>query len=100
MTYRLEIRPDALSDIEEAAPWYDEQRSGLGIEFSREVIAAVDALSKSPVMYRVRHKRRNVRWKILDRFPYRIVFQMTDDLITILAVLHSARHDRHWRQRL
>lgn len=100
MTYRLEIRPDALSEIEEAARWYDEQRLGLGIEFTREVIAAIDALTSNPVMYRLRHKRKKVRWKLLDRFPYRVVFRITDDLITIVAVLHSARHDRHWKQRL
>ena len=100
MTYRLAIRPDALSDIEEAASWYDEQQPGLGNEFSREVIETIDTLSNNPLMYRVRHKRKNIRWKLLDRFPYRIVFRMTDDLITVVAVLHSARHDRQWRQRL
>ena len=99
MTYRLEIRPDALADIEEAARWYDEQQSGLGAEFAREVIEAIDILLKNPLAYRLRHKRKNVRWKLLDRFPYRIVFRITDDLITVLAVIHSARHDRHWKQR-
>ena len=74
MTYRLEIRPDALADIEEAARWYDEQQSGLGSEFAREVIEAIDTALKNPLSYRLRHRRKNVRWKLLDRFPYRIVF--------------------------
>ncbi len=38
MTYRLEIREDALADIEEAARWYDEQEAGLGAEFAGEVL--------------------------------------------------------------
>jgi plasmid stabilization system protein ParE len=100
VTYRLEIRPDALADIEEAARWYAEQRSGLGAEFAREVVGAIDTLLRNPLSYRVRHKRKNIRWKLLDRFPYRIVFRITDDLITVLAVIHSARHDRQWRRRL
>ena len=99
MTYRLEIRPDALVDIEEAARWYDEQQSGLGSEFAREVIEAADTLLKNPLSYRLRHKRKNVRWKLLDRFPYRIVFRITEDLITVVAVIHSVRHDRHWKRR-
>jgi plasmid stabilization system protein ParE len=100
VTYRLEIRPDALADIEEAARWYDEQQSDLGSEFARAVVEAIDGLPNNPLLYRVRHQRKNIRWKLLDKFPYRIVFRITDDLITVITVLHSARHGRHWRQRL
>jgi len=99
VTYRLEIRPDALTDIEQAARWYEERESGLGIKFAREILETIDSLSLSP-HYRIRHKRRNIRWKILSKFPYRVVFQMKDDLITVIAVIHSARHDRNWRARL
>jgi plasmid stabilization system protein ParE len=99
VSYRLEIRPYALADIAEAVGWYDEKESGLGSEFVREVIEAIDALPNNPLMYRVRHTRKNVRWKLLVRFPYRIVFRITGSLITVIAVLHSARHDRHWRER-
>ncbi len=99
VTYRLKILPQAFTDIEEAARWYDKRESGLGTEFLREVLQAVDALPNNPLAYRTRHRRKNVRWKLLDRFPYRVVFQLTDDLITVVAVLHSARHDRHWRTR-
>jgi plasmid stabilization system protein ParE len=97
--YRLTILPEAFADIKEAASWYDEREFGLGIEFLREVLQAVETLTNSPLAYRIRHRRKNVRWKLLDRFPYRIVFRITDDLITVIAVLHSARHDRLWKQR-
>lgn len=73
MTYRLEIRPDALADIEEARRWHDEQQLGLGSEFAREVIEAINTVLKNPLSYRLRHKRKNVRWKLIDRFPYRIL---------------------------
>jgi len=99
MTYRLEIRPDAIADIEEAALWYEAREPGLGSDFANEVLQAIDILPNNPLAYRIRHKRKNVRWKLLDRFPYRVVYQMTDDLITVIGVLHSARHDRHWRKR-
>ena len=100
MTYGLEIRPDALADIEEAARWYAEQQPGLGAEFAREIIEAIETLLNNPLSYRLRHKRKNVRWKLLDRFPYRVVFRITEDLITVIGVIHSARHDRQWRQRV
>jgi plasmid stabilization system protein ParE len=100
VTYRLEIRPDALADIENAADWYDEKEPGLGNEFAREVLHAIDTLPLNPLLYRVRHRRGNVRWKLMRTFPYRIVYRITDHLITVFAVLHAARQERHWRKRL
>ena len=99
MTYRLEIRPDALTDIEQAARWYEERASGLGTKFERETLETIDSLSLHP-HYRIRHKRWNIRWKLLSTFPYRVVFQMKDDLVTVIAVIHSARQDRNWLRRL
>ena len=97
--YRLEIRPDALADIEKAAEWYDERELGLGNEFARDVLHAIDTLPMNPLLYRVRHRRANVRWKLIDTFPYRVVYQITGDVITVFAVLHSVRQERHWRKR-
>ena len=62
MIYRLEITPDALADIEKATQWYDEQQSGLGNEFVREVLDSIDTLPSRPLIYRARHRRQNVRW--------------------------------------
>jgi len=69
------------------------------LTFVREAILAMETLSNNPLGYRVRHKRRNVRWKLMNKFPYRVVFQVREDLITVIGVIHSARHDRQWRLR-
>ena len=74
MTYRLEIRPDALSDIEEAARWYDEREPGLGSDFANEVLQAIDILPNNPRAYRIRHKRKNVRWKLLGEHKNALPF--------------------------
>lgn len=100
MTYQLAIRPDALADIETTAAWYEERQPGLGADFARAVRQAIDALPANPLIYCVRERRRQVRWFLPPRFPHRIVFRVTRDLITVIAVVHAARHDRHWRERL
>jgi len=97
VSYNLEIRPDALSDIAEAANWYDEREPGLGVEFVRAIREAIGSLSLNPLAHRLR--RRNVRWFRLQRFPYRIVYQVKGSLVIIIAVLHSARHERSWKER-
>ena len=43
MNYRLEIRPDALADIEEAATWYEEHEAGLGTDFVKTVFESIDS---------------------------------------------------------
>jgi len=99
VTYRLELQPDALADIEQAAEWYEQREPESGTAFLREVMAAIDTVQRHPLAYRIRHRRKNIRWKLLDKFPYRVIYQTNDDMITVIAVLHSARHDRNWRIR-
>jgi plasmid stabilization system protein ParE len=99
VSYSLEIRPDALSDIAEAAAWYDEREPGLGGEFVGAIREAIRNLSSNPLAHRVRN-RRNVRWFLPSRFPYRVVYRVQGELITVIAVLHEARHDRHWKERV
>ena len=100
MSRRLEIRPQALADIAEAAAWYEERQTGLGERFTREVVAAIDALLPNPLIYRLRNRRLSARWCFPRSFPYRIVYRFADDAVTVVAVIHAARQDRHWRERL
>lgn len=94
MSFRLEIRPDALADIEATAAWYEEQQVGLDADFARTIRRAINALAKNPLVYRLRNRSRNVRWFLPPRFPYRIAYRLRGDLITVFAVSHAARHDR------
>lgn len=100
MSYQLDIRPDALADIETAGVRYEEQQPGLGAGFSRTVRHAIKTLPANPLIYRIREHRRNTRWFLPPRFPYRIVYRVKGDLVTVVAVIHAARHDREWRKRL
>ena len=100
VSYQLDIRPDAMVDIESTAIWYDEQQPGLGANFVRTVREAIDTLPANPLIYRARNRRRDVRWFFPPRFPYRIVYRVRDELITVVAVIHSARREQHWKRRL
>lgn len=48
MTPRLSLREEAQADIEAAAQWYEEQRPGLGFEYTRVVRAALATIEREP----------------------------------------------------
>ena len=86
MNYRLEMRPQALADIAEAAAWYEKRQPGLGERFTREVVAAIDALLPNPLIYRSRNRRLGARWCFPRNFPYRIIYRFQADVVTVVAV--------------
>ena len=96
------FRPEVEADVNEAAAWYDSQRRGLGGEFREEIIKVFDALANSPLLQCRRHPHKNIRWRYPERFPYRVVYEVIEGQHTVVvaAVLHSARHDRHWQRRV
>jgi toxin ParE1/3/4 len=100
MSFRVLLRPEAEADIGDAATWYEEQKAGLGREFVETIFHAVDALSVNPLLRSRRHRRRNIRRVFPDRFPYRIIYEVANETLLIIAALHAARHDRNWRERL
>jgi toxin ParE1/3/4 len=99
VSWEILIREDALTDIETAAAWYEGQQPGLGADFARTIRRAIGALPGNPLIHRVRDRRRNVRWFLPSRFPYRSCYRVQDNRITVFAVVHTARHDREWRKR-
>jgi toxin ParE1/3/4 len=102
MSWRVEFRPEVEADVAEAAAWYAARQPGLGAEFVAEVIRVWDALAANPLLHCRRHPRHNLRWRYPDRFPYRVVYVVNEPAQTVLvvAVLHAARHDRHWQKRI
>lgn len=102
MSWQVVVRPEVEHDVSEAAEWYDSQQAGLGSEFREEVIQVLDALAVNPLLYSRRHPRKDIRWRYPERFPYRVIYEVreAENVIVVAAVLHAARHDRHWKRRV
>jgi hypothetical protein len=49
VSWQLDIRDEALTDIETAADWYEEQQPGLGQDFARTVQQAINSLPGQPI---------------------------------------------------
>ena len=102
MSWRVVVRPEAGADVAEAAAWYDTHHTGLGDEFVEEALEVFDGLTDNPLLNSRRHPSKNIRWRYLDRFPYRVIYEILDaeNTVIIAAVLHAARHERHWQRRV
>jgi plasmid stabilization system protein ParE len=85
----LIIRPAAEFDLEEAARWYDKQRTGLSDELLAEVRSLLETVQERPESFPVAY--RQARRARLKRFPYAVYFQLRGDTISVIAILHTSQ---------
>lgn len=95
---QLILRPEAEGDINNARKWYESQREGLGDEFLLAVEAQLAAIQRYPMAYRTIFQE--VRHVLTKRFPYGIFFQVIDDAVIVIAVMHSKRNPAWWQGRM
>ena len=100
MSFRLEVRPQVGVDVASAADWYEVRQPGLGAEWVRAVRDSIEEIRRDPRLPRVRDQGRQIRWILLPRFPYRVVYRVMENVVIVYAVIHTARHDRQWQRRL
>ncbi|HEY2585717.1 MAG TPA: type II toxin-antitoxin system RelE/ParE family toxin [Tepidisphaeraceae bacterium] len=99
MTLRVVAEAEAESFA--AAAWYDAQRQGLGTEFLDELSTAFDAIEQNPQRYPEipSEGRRQLRKRVLARFPYQVIYQPVGDDVWVLAVAHGRRRPNYWKRR-
>jgi len=94
------FRPQAVEDVVEAAAWYETHAPGLGEQLIDEILSATHRAQENPELFRIVRREDNVRRVLTKRFPYRIFFSVAGETLYVHAVLHGARHDRRWTERL
>ncbi|MBW2708669.1 MAG: type II toxin-antitoxin system RelE/ParE family toxin [Deltaproteobacteria bacterium] len=81
----------------EAAQYYEERSSGLGLSFPDSVEEAVETVLENPKAYRI--VGREVRHKLLRRFPYSVLYVIEHDRIRVMAISHQKRRPGYWHYR-
>ncbi|MFL6193457.1 MAG: type II toxin-antitoxin system RelE/ParE family toxin [Thermoanaerobaculia bacterium] len=94
---RVVVRPRAEEEAREAAKYYEEKSSGLGIAFLEIVEQTLSAISENPLRFPVQH--RDVRRALLKRFPYGVFFRIRRDEARVIAILHLSRNPERWQRR-
>ena len=86
----------ARTDFRDAVFWYEEQRPGLGDEFSQAVHTAANLIASGPERW---PSRQGLHRCVLRRFPYTIAYRFASDSVEILAVAHHSRDPASWKKR-
>jgi plasmid stabilization system protein ParE len=97
MPRELIFTPEAEIDLSEAYDWYEGRRVGLGEEFLSSVEACLEGIKRFPAMYAVVHD--DFRRALIRRFPYAVLYEHTEIVVTVYAVFHTSRDPDKWRRR-
>lgn len=96
MKYRLSLLAEAVDDLRQVRLWYDEQREGLGREFSHHVRKCFELILANPNAYP--KERGATRRALLRTFPYAVYYEIDGDRVVVMAVYHLKRRPGGWRK--
>ena len=90
---------EAEKEFLEASHEYATESDELADEFETEVQRGIELILDHPEMAPVIGRKR-VRGKILQRFPYTLVYAIERGRIRLLAVAHQRRRPGYWASRV
>ena len=96
----LIIHPKVADEIVEAAEWYRNIDPELCGRFLTEIHDAIHEAHEMPLRFRIIEK--SYRRVLCEAFPYRVVFEVIDEMqaVHIVAVTHQVRHPDRWKMGL
>jgi plasmid stabilization system protein ParE len=98
MSRRVVFLAEAEAEIAEAADWYETRGKGLGADFTRSLEATIAAIQRIPTQYQI--VKGQARRAVLRRFPYSLVYKVSEHEIIVLACFHGRRDPRRLMERL
>ncbi|MBI5634999.1 MAG: type II toxin-antitoxin system RelE/ParE family toxin [Nitrospirae bacterium] len=91
------FHPKANVEFDKAVEYYEQQQTGLGLEFAEEVYASIARIVKYPAAWTILSA--NSRRCLINRFPYGVIYQIKSRSLRIIAVAHLNRRPEYWQHR-
>jgi len=92
MLYKVVLQLGAQDDIDDAFNWYEDQQTGLGELFLKELTQFYKKLELNPEIFSKAAK--HYRQAILNRFPFVIIYEITKTEVHIYSVFHTSRNPK------
>lgn len=103
MSLAFGFHPAARAEFIADVDWYDEREAGVGTRLEDAVHDAIEAACDDPdawASWPDWERDPMVRSKGVTGFPYRVVYFVQNDLLTMVAVAHTKRRPGDWRSRI
>lgn len=94
---RVRLLTPAQEEFLEAAAFYEREAQGLGAEFIDEFDHALELVASNP--HPGPHFEGETRRKLLRRFPFQIIYEVSADEVLVIAVAHLRKKPGYWRGR-
>ncbi|HEX3672706.1 MAG TPA: type II toxin-antitoxin system RelE/ParE family toxin [Rhizomicrobium sp.] len=98
MSREVRYFAEAADELAEAADWYQAQETGLSAKFMQAYQSTLEAIERFPFSFPV--VRKTVRRAVMQRYPYGVMYLVTDAHIVIVACFHSSRDPAIWQSRV
>ena len=95
--------PDARAEFLEAVRWYARRNVHVALRFDQQVARAEATIRETPQQWPLVsgvQRELDVRRRLVDGFPFAVVYLELNAEILILAVAHGKRRPGYWRQRV
>lgn len=95
--WTVEFHEEAEEEAGAAVEWYAERSVAAARAFAEELKAAVVSIAEDPTRLPTLGPARF--FFLLKRFPYLMVYRVSDDRVQVLAVAHVSRRPGYWQNR-
>jgi toxin ParE2 len=95
---KVRLLADARAEMVQAKTWYAGKAQGLDRQFLEDLRGARQLIVEHPRAWQPLGD--GVRRIRLKRFPYQLIYFVSDDVILVLAVAHLRRKPNYWRSRI
>jgi hypothetical protein len=95
---KIVFLPPAKAEFVEAVSYYNTQSEGLGYDLAAEVKKTLTRIIQYPEAWpNISKRTRRCR---TNRFPYGVIYQIRENTLLIVAIMHLSRHPEMWKSRL
>lgn len=98
MAAEIRYAAEVEQDLDSGFAWYESRDAGLGDEFLRAVQARISAVARTPEAHQVIYE--TYRRAVVRRFPFVIIYEYADGVVTVYSVFHTSQDPNKWRERL
>lgn len=85
-------------EVDEAFDYYAERSRRAAEGFREQLLLAVERIAQSGEAFPVFDERGNRRC-LLERYPFGVLYELTDEYAIIIVVMHTSRRPGYWKGR-